>query len=93
MNIEYYVYINIIFPWFSLLHILITWVMIFVLNQGYHIHITSTKGYVTFQKIVAGSGRISQLVVKVLKFEINFECKNAPTWKFTVRAIKNIVNW
>jgi hypothetical protein len=54
---------------------------------------TSAKGYFMFQKIVAGSGRISQLVVQVLKVEINFECKNTPTGKFAARAVKGAANW
>jgi hypothetical protein len=41
------------------------------------------KRLLLFQNIVAGSGRISQLFVQVFKVKINFECKNAPTRKFT----------
>jgi hypothetical protein len=51
------------------------------------------KGYFMFQKIVAGSKKVSHLFVQVLTVEINFECKNAPTGKFAACVVKGVVNW
>jgi len=51
------------------------------------------KGYFMFHKIVVGSKKVSHILVHVLTIKINFECKKAPTGKFTTRVVKGIVNW
>jgi hypothetical protein len=75
------------------IHILITLSNDFCLKLLLPYSYDLCKGYFVFQKIVAGSKKVSQLFIQVLTVEINFECKNAPTGKFSTRAVKGAANW
>jgi hypothetical protein len=86
-------YLHPVHPQTIVVHMIITRVMILGLELRLPYSYDFSKVTSCSKKFVAGSIRIFQLIVQVLKVKINFKCKKASTGKFAVNVVKGIANW